>query len=103
MPDLQSLQDCLHYSFENANLLEEAFIAAGAAASRHDVDGSKAGNKRLALVGDAVLRLCVLDEWFPKGGTTGKLFPTHLTTAECLERMAIIWFRRSRRTMSCRR
>jgi ribonuclease-3 len=77
MPDLQSFQDHLHYSFNNSTLLEEAFIAAGAAVSRRDVDGSKAGNKRLALVGDAVLRLCVLDEWFPKGGTTGKSFWTH--------------------------
>jgi ribonuclease-3 len=65
MPDLQSFQDNLHYSFKKAGLLEEAFIADGAAASRNDVDGPRAGNQHLALVGDAVLRLCVRAEWFP--------------------------------------
>lgn len=98
MRDLQSFQDYLHYSFKNATLLEEAFIAAGAVISRHDVDGPKAGNKRLALVGDAVLRLCVLDEWFPKGESTGKSFATYQQSAKCLKRMAIIWFKRSQPT-----
>jgi ribonuclease-3 len=72
MSDLDSLQARLHYSFKNASLLEEALTAAGAAVSSRDVDGPASGNKRLALVGDAVLRLSVLDEWYPAGGSTGK-------------------------------
>jgi ribonuclease-3 len=62
MSDLQSFQNQLHYSFENACLLEEAFVADGAAVLRDDVEGPRVGNKRLALIGDAVLRLSVLDE-----------------------------------------
>jgi ribonuclease-3 len=74
MPDLQSFQSHLHYSFKDASLLEETFIAAGAAISRRDVDRPREGNKRLTLIGDAVLRLSVLDEWFPRGECTGKFF-----------------------------
>mgnify|MGYP003624114419 CR=1 FL=1 len=103
MPDLQSFQDYPHYSFKNATLLEEAFIADGAAASRDDVDGPRAGNKRLALIGDAVLRLSVLDEWFPEGESTGEFFVTYHLPAKCLKRMVTRWFRRSRQTMSWRR
>ncbi|KAF2804421.1 uncharacterized protein BDZ99DRAFT_545031, partial [Mytilinidion resinicola] len=52
----------------NTALLEQAFLAAGAPQSRSDVIGPIKGNKRLALVGDAVLRLCILDECFPTSG-----------------------------------
>ena len=68
----ESLQDQLHYAFHDTHLLEEAFIADGAVISRNDLDGPPSGNKRLALIGDAVLRLSVLDEWFLSGGTTGE-------------------------------
>lgn len=71
MAHFESLQDKLGYHFINLNLLDEAFIAAGAPVSRSDVEGPIQGNKRLALVGDAVLRLCVLDEWYPNGADTG--------------------------------
>lgn len=73
MPDLESLQAELQYHFNNANLLEEALTAAGAAVSDLEVNGPVSGNKRLALIGDAVLRLSVLDEWYPGGGSTGQL------------------------------
>ena len=68
----ESLQDQLHYAFHDTHLLEEAFIADGAVNSRNDLDGPPSGNKRLALIGNAVLRLSVLDEWFLSGGTTGE-------------------------------
>lgn len=68
----ESLQRQLQYSFHDTHLLEEAFIADGAVKSRNDVEGPLSGNKRLALIGDAVLRLSVLEEWFPSGKNTGK-------------------------------
>ena len=77
MSDLESLQARLHYSFKNASLLEEALTAAGAAASSRNVDGPVSGNKRLALIGDAVLCLSVLDEWYPGGCSTGKSEMAH--------------------------
>jgi dsRNA-specific ribonuclease len=103
MPDLQSFQSQLHYSFKNACLLEEAFLADGAAVLRDDVEGPRAGNKRLALIGDAVLRLSVLDEWYPEGESTGKLFATHHVLAKRWKRVATIWSKRSRRTISYNR
>lgn len=77
MSDLESLQARLHYSFKNASLLEEALTAAGAAVSNGEVNEPVSGNKRLALIGDAVLRLSVLDEWYPGGATTGKSETAH--------------------------
>lgn len=71
MPNYESLQDRLGYHFDSLALLGQAFIAAGAPTSRGDVEGPTKGNKRLALVGDAVLRLCVLDEWYPDGTDIG--------------------------------
>lgn len=68
----KSLEDHIKYSFHDIHLLEEAFVAAGAVESRADVDGDVLGNKRLALIGDAVLRLSVLEEWFPTGESTGR-------------------------------
>jgi ribonuclease-3 len=68
----ESLQHQLHYTFHGTHLLEEAFIADGAVKSRNDLDGPPSGNKRLALIGDAVIRLSVLEEWFLSGGTTGE-------------------------------
>ena len=71
MANINSFQDRINYQFHNSALLEEAFLAAGASVSRKDVEGPEKGNKRLALVGDAALRLAVLDEWFGDGGTLG--------------------------------
>ena len=68
----QLLQNQLQYSFNNVDLLQQAFIAAGAAKQRPDVEGDVSGNKRLALIGDAVLRLSVLEEWFPSGESTSR-------------------------------
>lgn len=72
MSSLESLQARLHYSFKDASLLEEALTAAGAAVSSSEMDEPVSGNKRLALIGDAVLRLSVLDDWYPCGSSTGK-------------------------------
>lgn len=96
MSDLESLQARLHYSFRDANLLEEALTAAGAAVSSREVDGPVSGNKRLALIGDAVLRLSVLDEWYLGGGSTGKLEMAHcarltLCIADAAKRLVTIW------------
>ena len=68
----KSLENQLEYSFHDVHLLNEAFVAAGAVKSRPDVEGDVSGNKRLALIGDAVLRLSILEEWFPSGESTGK-------------------------------
>ncbi|KAH9881116.1 hypothetical protein J1614_001610 [Plenodomus biglobosus] len=74
MTNFDSFQDRMDYHFHNSDLLDEAFLAAGATVSRKDIDGPKTGNKRLALVGDAALRLAVLDDWFDGETSTGNGF-----------------------------
>ncbi|KFY92573.1 hypothetical protein V498_04858 [Pseudogymnoascus sp. VKM F-4517 (FW-2822)] len=54
----------IEYHFTNPQLLAEAFEAAGVS------ELHKGGNKRLALVGDALIRLAILDRWFPSGAST---------------------------------
>lgn len=73
MADTESFQNHLNYHFKNCSLLEEAFLAAGASVSRSDVEGPEKGNKRLALVGDAALRLAVIDEWYKDNSEPGEL------------------------------
>jgi hypothetical protein len=60
------------------------------------MDGPVSGNKQLALDGDVVLRLSVLDEWHLGGGSTGKLMITHrarltLYVADAAKRQAATW------------
>jgi ribonuclease-3 len=71
MTTLNSIQDRVDYHFHDSTLLKEAFLASGASVSSVDIEGPVKGNKRLALVSDAVLRLAVLDEWFESDTSTG--------------------------------
>ncbi|KAH7111826.1 ribonuclease III domain-containing protein [Dendryphion nanum] len=93
MSAYESLQDKLGYHFSNMSLLGEAFLAAGASVSRSDIEGPVQGNKRLALVGDAVLRLCILDDWYPKGTDTesGDNLVQDIGTNEKLRTVAKEW------------
>lgn len=54
MPVQQAVENIIDHHFTGPGLIEEAMQAAGAS--------DREGNKRLALVGDAVLRLVILDE-----------------------------------------
>jgi hypothetical protein len=69
-PDIMERQSdverIIRYHFTNPQLLAEAFEAAGVS------ELHKGGNKRLALVGDALIRLAILDGWFPSGASTSK-------------------------------
>lgn len=71
MSHYQFLHSQLEYVFENANLLKEAFGTAGAANSRNDVDEPTSCNKCLSLIGEVILHLNHLEEWFLGGDSTG--------------------------------
>jgi len=58
------IESILKYEFSNPDLLTEALLAAGASESSKDIRGGTQGNKRLALLGDAVLQLAVLKPWY---------------------------------------
>ncbi|KAL5415675.1 hypothetical protein PMIN06_001142 [Paraphaeosphaeria minitans] len=93
MTDTTSFQNHLDYHFKNSSLLEEAFLAPGASVSQPDVVGPEKGNKRLALVGDAALRLAVIDEWY-KDNTepaSGQKRFVEVGTNNHLEQLATRW------------
>jgi len=69
MDNQADVEKMIHYTFENAEYFEEAMAAAGTN-SPNDVPGKQNGNKRLALVGDALIRLIILDDWYADGTST---------------------------------
>lgn len=69
----EAAESIIDYHFASPELLEEALQAAGASVSEKSVSGDREGNKRLALVGDTLLRLVILDNWYPGGTSTGKI------------------------------
>ncbi|KAL7913656.1 ribonuclease III domain-containing protein [Trichoderma velutinum] len=66
----QSVQDILQYKFRNPKLLEEALRAAGADPNTTRQNPRAHGNKGLAMIGDAILRLAVVDDGIIDGKTT---------------------------------
>ncbi|KAK8125031.1 RNAse III [Apiospora kogelbergensis] len=57
------------YAFKDRSLPKEALLAAGASTCRKDVEGDPRGNKRLALIGDALIRLELVDHWHTTGAS----------------------------------
>ncbi|EUC39445.1 hypothetical protein COCMIDRAFT_10509 [Bipolaris oryzae ATCC 44560] len=66
------IETILQYHFSNYELLEEALLAAGAAASSKDIEGDVQGNKRLALLGDSVIQEAVLEPWYNSEESTAE-------------------------------
>lgn len=62
---LDEAQRLIGHKFDNTQVLWEALSAAGSASSAPD------GNKRLALLGDVVLKFVVLNNWFKSGKPRG--------------------------------
>ncbi|RYP48289.1 hypothetical protein DL768_005799 [Monosporascus sp. mg162] len=62
------------YSFKNDKLLDEALLAAGAPVSDAQVEGNEQGNKGLALIGDALIRLAIVDQGYVDGARTSSGF-----------------------------
>lgn len=66
------LQDAIHYQFDNPRLLLEALRTAGAGYHIANTQNATDGNKRLAQLGDAVLRMLLLDDWYLAGAKRGE-------------------------------
>jgi len=74
MADLTTVEKLTKYRFRDASVAEEALTAAGVAKSSGKQDTGQRrqyGNKRLALIGDALIRLVVVDDWYPSGLSPG--------------------------------
>merc|ERR1711900_12361 len=72
MFDTYVIQDLLGDHFRHSKLLDEALCAAGTSTSEGDAEGDRPGNKRLAFVGDALIRLDVANEWYASGASTAE-------------------------------
>ncbi|KAH7184507.1 ribonuclease III domain-containing protein [Fusarium oxysporum] len=62
MKEQKELEAILQYQFRDPSILEEALLADGAEPTNSATDTRKHGNKRLALIGDALLRLVLIDD-----------------------------------------
>jgi ribonuclease-3 len=70
--DATSVDDIINYHFRNEELRYEATLAAGASVSDVNIHGPVQGNKDLALIGDALIRLVIDDQGYAEGATTGE-------------------------------
>ncbi|KAF4499426.1 ribonuclease iii [Fusarium agapanthi] len=69
MGDIQDVENILGYEFKNDGLLEKALQSAGVP---YQGNNKNEGNKRLAQVGDALIRLITLDDCFHEGKNIGQ-------------------------------
>ena len=77
MASTKNLEDDIQYHFKNRALLQEALLTSGNDHKCNAVETGKPANKRLALLGDAVLRLAIVDHWWEEGDSSRSLqFPT---------------------------
>lgn len=72
MHDKTVIEDILQYQFRNPVLLNEALTADGAGQSRSRSNARKHGNKGLAMIGDAILRLVLVDDGVRQGNSLGE-------------------------------
>lgn len=83
MPANEEIENVLQYHFRDRALLKEALVAAGVDPSNGHKNTRRNGNKALALVGDALLRLVLVDDSISGGASTG-LFITYILTYNLL-------------------
>lgn len=70
---INGVQNVTGHTFLDASILWEALQAPGAPAYAANGRNFSNGNKRLALIGDAVLKVVLLETWYPTLGTIGQI------------------------------
>ena len=68
---IQSVESSINYHFNDSGILWEALQAAGSGSTYIDTRQFAEGNKKLAFLGDAVLKLALLEGWYSGGGIRG--------------------------------
>ena len=66
---INGVQNVIDYVFQYASVLWEALQAPGSSPYETDGRDFSYGNKRLALLGDAILKVGLLEQWY--GTATG--------------------------------
>lgn len=61
---IEGVQNIIDYVFQDASVLWEALQAPGSFPYATGGRDFRNGNKRLALLGDAILKVCLLEEWY---------------------------------------
>lgn len=67
---IQGVEDAIGYHFNDSQLLWEALSAPGCTripGTRHTLDG----NRRLAMLGDSILKFALLEDWYASGQARG--------------------------------
>jgi len=73
---LADVQSIIAYEFNNPALLLEALRGAGCGLSLFHGPHSWDGHKRLAMLGDGVLRTVILTEWYMSNSDRCKMIPS---------------------------
>ena len=80
-PTIRKVQNRLGYNFKNAEYIWEALQAPGSIVPSSEVEGKKSksqsvglqnfpdGNRRLATLGDAVLKMVLVEDWYKMEGS----------------------------------
>ena len=68
----QWLENKINYHFQDPLLLWEALLANNFGNPSVNGRNVSDGNKRLALLGDVVLRMILVHDWYPSDATRGK-------------------------------
>ncbi len=67
----KDVQQSLNHRFDDLALIDEALVADGTHEKARD-NAREHGNKALALIGDALLRLIIVDDCMTAGYSTGR-------------------------------
>ena len=71
---IQGVEETIGYEFDKKSILWEALQAAGSGVTNIDGRPLTDGNKRLALLGDAIVDVALIEQWYaglePKGEPT---------------------------------
>ena len=82
-PTVRKVQSKIGYNFKNAPYLWEALQAPGSIVRSGEIEGAGTerhsvgfqripdGNRRLAVLGDAVLRLAIVEDWYKSEAVRG--------------------------------
>lgn len=72
---INGVQNIIDYVFQDTSVLWEALQASGS--FPYDTDGRdfSNGNKRLALLGDAILKVSLLEQWYTTATNIGLSLP----------------------------
>jgi len=84
--DLTEVEEIISHTFSDKSMLKEALTTAGVPLLCTGARVSLDGNKRLAIIGDAILQLALAEEWYEGNTARGKLLDLRFST--CLSILA---------------